>query len=472
MPDPMTPLALLPLGAYLAWLAWTAVRVRAAPGEEGYLLAGRTLTLPAFVATTVSTWYGGILGVAEYGYRHGLSTWLVFGVPYYLYAVLFALFLARRARTARVLTVPDRLRERYGPGVALLGSAVVFVMTAPAAYVLALGVLLEHATGLPLAAAVILGTLASLAYVWRGGFRGVVRTDGVQFLLMYGGFALLLGAAVLRFGGPGWLLPRLPETHLAPTGGLPVLAVAAWYGIASATLVEPALYQRCFAARDPAVARRGLLLSVACWAVFDLLTTATALYARAALPGLDDPGGPGATSAHLALAALVLPPLLQGVLITGLLATVMSTVDSYAFIAAVTFGRDLAWRLRGSRGDPGTWSRWGLVATGVVAVGLALWRESIVGLWHDLGSVGTPMLLFPLALSFGTRPVSARWILASMVAGGLVAGGWVAADHVLGDPPWGIPAIFPGLLAAALLAGVARARGRGGEEPATTAQAQ
>ena len=55
-------------------------------GAVEYLVAGRRLTLPAFVATLVSTWYGGILGVGEYAWRHGLSNWLVFGVPYYLYA--------------------------------------------------------------------------------------------------------------------------------------------------------------------------------------------------------------------------------------------------------------------------------------------------------------------------------------------------------------------------------------------------
>ena len=47
-----------------------------------YLLAGRTLTLPAFVATLVSTWYGGVLGVGEYSYLHGLSNWIVLGCPY------------------------------------------------------------------------------------------------------------------------------------------------------------------------------------------------------------------------------------------------------------------------------------------------------------------------------------------------------------------------------------------------------
>ncbi|UCE25140.1 MAG: hypothetical protein JSU74_03570, partial [Candidatus Zixiibacteriota bacterium] len=41
------------------------------------IVGGRVLTLPAFVASLVSTWYGGILGVGEYSYLYGLSNWLV-----------------------------------------------------------------------------------------------------------------------------------------------------------------------------------------------------------------------------------------------------------------------------------------------------------------------------------------------------------------------------------------------------------
>ena len=67
-----------------------------------YLVAGRRVTLPAFVATLVATWYGGILGVGEYSWRYGLSNWLVFGVPYYVGALLFAWVFARRARTAEL----------------------------------------------------------------------------------------------------------------------------------------------------------------------------------------------------------------------------------------------------------------------------------------------------------------------------------------------------------------------------------
>ncbi len=436
------------IAVYAAFLVYVVLRLfrPARGGEKEYLLAGRSLTLPAFVATTVSSWYGGILGVGEYSYNYGLSNWLVFGVPYYLYALVFALLLARRARRSPALTVPDQLRARYGPAVALLGSAVLFVMTAPAAYMLALGTLIRHITGIPLTTALIVGTAFSLAYVFRGGLRGVVLTDKIQFALMFLGFAVILPTAVIKLGGFGWLRANLPAEHLSATGGQGFQAIAVWYFIASATLVEPAFYQRCFAAKDESTARRGLLVSILFWIVFDFLTTSTGLYARAALPGLAEAGGLGAQGSYPALAEQILPPAAASLFMVGLLATVMSTIDSYAFLAAVTFGRDILWRLRGSQGDSNRFSRLGIWVTGFVSIALALWRESIVGLWHDLGSVGTPVLLFPLALSFTTRRPRPRWILAGMILSGSVSLAWVLVERSAGSYPLGVRPIFPGLV--------------------------
>src|SRR5512144_1801055 len=127
---------------YFAFLAavWMQ-RVGTTSSALDYLVAGRKVTLPAFVATLVATWYGGILGVGEYSWRYGVSNWLVFGVPYYIGALLFAWLFARRARQAALFTIPDLLERHYGRGPALFGAFTVFVTSTPAAYVLMLGTL-------------------------------------------------------------------------------------------------------------------------------------------------------------------------------------------------------------------------------------------------------------------------------------------------------------------------------------------
>jgi SSS family solute:Na+ symporter len=121
------------IAAYSIALAVVWVRgFGARPSAEDYLVAGRRVTLPAFVASLVATWYGGILGVGEYTWRYGVANWLVFGAPYYLGALLFALFLARRARESELLSLPDLLERAYGRGAAVVGAGAVFVNAAPA----------------------------------------------------------------------------------------------------------------------------------------------------------------------------------------------------------------------------------------------------------------------------------------------------------------------------------------------------
>ena len=167
-------------------------RLRKDSSASQLIVGGRMLTLPAFVASLVSTWYGGILGVGEYSFRFGLSTWLVFGVPYYLAAFLFAMFLAERARRSEVLTIPDRLAQAYDTKTAVAGSVIIYLMTVPAAYVLMIGVLCQYLFGWPMWTGIIGGTMFSIVYVYFGGFRSVVRTDLFQFSLMFVGFLVLL----------------------------------------------------------------------------------------------------------------------------------------------------------------------------------------------------------------------------------------------------------------------------------------
>jgi SSS family solute:Na+ symporter len=432
---------------YVLFLLYVILRLFRRPARDAadYIVAGRRLTLPAFVATLVTTWYGGILGVGEYTWSYGISSWLVFGIPYYIYAALFAVLLAGRARRSRVLTVPDQLERHYGRPVALVGASVLFVMTVPAAYVLMLGVLVQFATGWPLWVGVVLGTLFSVGYVFRGGLRAIVSTDMVQFVLMFLAFMVLVPVCVEKYGGWSYLRESLPTGHLTWDGERGWQAVAVWYVIAMATLVEPAFYQRCFAARTERTARAGIGIAILFWIVFDFLTTTAGLYARALLPELTDP-----VTAFPALAATALTPFWQGVFLVGLLATIMSTVDSYAFISAVTVGRDIVQRWRAPKEGPGAGDeatlpaiRWSLLLTAVLSVALALWAGSVVRIWHDLGSIGTPMLLLPLALSYTSISLSGRTVLLAMVLAGGVSMVWLAAGA--GKPFLGVEAIFPGL---------------------------
>lgn len=433
------------VAAYFAVLAaiW-ARRFRAPAAVDDYFVAGRAVTLPAFVATLVTSWYGGILGVGEYAWRYGVANWVVFGVPYYVGALLFALLFAKRAREARLYTIPDLLERAYGRGPALVGAAAVFVTSAPAAYVLMLGTLFAAMFGAPLVPCVIAAAVLSVFYVGRGGLRTVILTDRIQFVLMYGGFAVLLAALFARHGGAAFLAAHVPASHWQWHGGNAPGAIFVWYVIALSTLVDPGFWQRAYAARDPRVAKRGVLWSIAFWMVFDLMTTAAGLYARALLPDLADP-----VFAFPELARLALPPVALGLFFVGMTATVMSTIDSYAFIAATTVARDIVWRLRG--GDESRLphlARVGLWIATAFACALALSSPSVIALWHGIGSVVTPVLLLPVALALSGRGrLGPRRTVALMLLPGAVSLGWVLAKSFAWTPgyPFGLEPIYAGL---------------------------
>ena len=408
------------------------------------ILGGRMLTLPAFVASLVSTWYGGILGVSEYSYRYGLSNWLVFGLPYYLAAFLFAVFLAKKARQSEALTIPDRLAEAYGDRTAAVGALVIFVMTVPAAYVLMLGTIAEQLFGWPFWVGVVLGTILSGVYLYMGGFRSVVRTDILQFVSMFLGFGILVGVLMWRYGGLEFIAERVPATHLTWNGGRSGWDVAVWYVIALSTLIEPCFFQRCYAARTEKIARNGILISILCWALFDFMTTSCGLYARALLPDLADP-----VAAFPVLGAQELPPGLFGVFLLAMLATVMSTVDSYAFIAAATFGNDIMRRFGLIGADRVTrFTHIGLVIAMALAVVLALAFRSVIDIWYLFGSIGTPALLVPVFTAFvGNRRLPPKWALTSVVVSGGVSLVWAMSTYFgsSGEYWFGWRPIFPGL---------------------------
>jgi SSS family solute:Na+ symporter len=397
----------------------------------------------------VSTWYGGILGVGEYSYLYGVSNWLVFGVPYYLWALVFALFLAKKARRTHYISLPDHLGQAYGRGPGLVGAAVVFIMTVPAAYVLMLGDFGRMLLGWPLWVGAAVGAGLSIIYLFIGGFRSAIRADLLQFVCMFGGFSLILPFAINEFGGWSFLKAQLPATHLTASGGNSWWFIISWYFIATATLVEPAFYQRCYAAKDEKTARRGIFWSIGFWILFDFMTTTTGLYARAAMQSLESP-----IMSYPELAARVLPVGILGLFFVGLIATVVSTVDSYMFLSAIALGRDVMSRAR-TMTDQGirTSTRWALLASAALAVFLAVGAQSVIGIWKTVGSVGVPILLLPVLATFlHNRPrLSQQFVILWMALPGLASLAWVIINVTTGSYPFKLEPIFPGLLISVLL---------------------
>lgn len=444
---------ILVIGYFAAVLLIGFLFTRKHADTTEFLVAGRTLTLPVFVMTLVSTWYGGILGVGEFSYLYGISNWVVQGVPYYFFAFLFAFLLARRIRASALLTIPDQLHHAYDKKTALLGAFLTFLLMTPAPYILMLGVLLQLLTGWALAPCIVTGTLATTAYLFFGGFRSDVRTDVFEFLLMFMGFAIILPYAYVRFGGWEFIQSNVPPLHLTWNGGNPVQFVVVWFFIALWTLVDPSFYQRCAAAKSGEVAQKGILVSIGFWFLFDAMTATAGLYARAALPRLPRP-----VMAFPMLAELTLPPVAKGLFYIGMLATIMSTLNTLAFVSAAAIGRDLMWRWKQSpESYVPRYTRVGLVLTAVLSIALALAIPSVITLWYTIGTVIVPGLLVPLVSSYFDRTrVPAPFGFAAMVSGWLTSSVWLwlGWSQHLGSSdryPLGIEPMFPGVAVSILV---------------------
>ncbi len=439
------------IALYLAVLLWLGLRGRHQVGSvTDLILDGRRLTLPALAMSLVSTWYGGILGVGEYSYNYGISNWLVLGVPYYVAALLFAWLVSKKARELQLVTIPGRLAQVYDNKTALAGAVIVFIISVPAAYILMLGVLGTQLFGWPVWVGIILGAAFSLIYVSFGAFRAVVITDRLQFAVMFAGFIVMFVNLVSQFGGWEFLKANLPASQFTWHGGNSGWYIISWYFIALQTLIDPAFHQRCYAAKSGGVAFQGILVSVLCWMIFDFLTTACGLYARAILPELSN-----AAESYPALAQKVLPTGILGLFSVTMLSIIMGTVDSYSFLAASTFGHDIIPRLKKATDRQIVkLTQLGLFVSACLSIVGASFCRSAVDIWYAFGSIATPALLIPLVSSFvSQRRLPSKYALLSILISGLASLAWYISKFfsAKGEFWLGLQPIFPGLLVSILI---------------------
>ncbi len=389
--------------------------------EESFLdllLMGRQLTLPLFVATLVATWYGGIFGVTAIAFKKGIYNFLTQGIFWYVAYIIFAFFLVKRIKASNAVTLPEMIGQMFGKKAAKLSAIFNFFNLVPIAYAISLGLFIQGIFGGNLSIGIILGVLFVLIYSLYGGFRAIVFSDLIQFFVMCLGVLLVVVFSVGQFGGISFLRSNLPETHFSWFGGGTFFSTLIWGFIALSTLVDPNFYQRCFAAKSTKVARRGILISTGVWLVFDICTTAGAMYARAVIPEAK----PG--TAYLIYAVQVLPPGLRGFILAGILATILSTLDSYIFTAGTTISYDLLpkkWRLGGIIKH-----HLGVVFVGVIAVLMSfMFKGDIKAVWKTLGSYSAACLLLPVM--FGQifpKKISDNQFVFSCLLGVLVITVW------------------------------------------------
>ncbi len=355
-----------------------------------YILMGRTLTLPLFVATLVATWYGGILGVTRIAYESGIYNFVTQGLFWYITYIIMAFFFVKKIREQNVITLPELVERLFGKRAARVAAVFNFINVIPVAYTISLGIFLQAMFGGNLYYYTCVGTVIAIIYSSLSGFRSIVYSEVIQFVVMCSSVALVLLVSIYTFGGWSYLTANLPPSHFSFTGGHGIAATVVWGFIALSTLVDPNFYQRILAAKNAAVARNGILISTVIWCLFDICTTFGAMYARAHMPGLDP------NQAYMIYALDLLPHGLRGFFLAGVLATILSTLDSYLFVAGNTIAYDLLPRVRSKK----TMHTLSLIAVGAMSFALSFFFEGNIRVaWKTMGSYFAGSLLLPICYS-------------------------------------------------------------------------
>ena len=417
---------------------------------NSFLFAGRRLTIPALVATLVSTWYGGILEVGRFTYENGIVTWIIFGLFYYIAALLFDKNIAPKIIESDIPTIPELFLQSYGKIPALIAVFCLILLSTPAPYLKILAILLDFLWDIPVFWALVLGAFLSIVYAVSGGFSAIVRTDKLQFILMFFGFAILLSSAFSQYGGISFLTANTPEFAFSIPGNFSWTFIFVWGFISLITFIDPGFYQRSFAGRSLQTVQKGMLISVLFWIIFDAMTIVSGLYALAIIPTVE-------VSPYLDLANILLPPFAKGLFLVSLFAIVMSTVDSLTFISAITIGRDLPTILGLKLTDNQTiqLTRAGLGITGIFSICLALYFENAMDIWYLAGSFVVPSLLIPLMA--GLYRINLKHVVFIMILPIIASAFWYVhgISHPSSDgyPGYilGLDPMYPGVILSAIL---------------------
>ena len=443
------------IGAYvfiLIYIGFNRTKTSRSSSEE-YLLMGRRLSLPGFVASLVATWYGGILGLGENTYLYGIQTWFILALPYYVFGLIFAFFIAERISLEKFISIPDHFHNYYGHTAGIISALLILVIASPAPYILSLSILLQTFTDISFSWSLILSLIISLSYIWSGGFKSIIRTDIFQFILMYSGFVIILIFCWKEYGSPIELIGKLPQTFLDPLGGMKPQYILVWFFIAMWTFVDPGFYQRCSAVKAPGDAKKGVLISVFFWFIFDTLTITTGLYAKVAME-ISSP-----LYTFPLLGSQILPPIFFGLFLVAILSTIMSTVDSLGFISAITFGRDIMWRIKtspivknhGKVLESTHFVQQGLFVMGFLALLLAITIPSVVQLWYVTGSIIVPGILIPFLVTFHNKSNLPKNIIQLMVLPVMVGIMWFIMGKITGGYPLDLEPFYPGLLTSLII---------------------
>ena len=464
-----TPL-LITFGIYLLAMVGIGIAAwRSTRNLDDYILGGRSLggyvTALSAGASDMSGWL--LMGLPGALYLTGVSeAWIAIGLcigAWCNWRFVAGPLRVYTERTDNALTLPDYFTSRFssdgfasnGRLLRIVSALVILVFFAIycASGIVAGARLFESVFGLPYAQALWWGAAATILYTLIGGFLAVSWTDTVQATLMI--FALLLTPVIvmLNVGGPGETLRVIEQVDPARlqwigAGGLVAVVSSLAWGLGY--FGQPHILARFMAADSLAVipqARRiGMTWMVLCL-LGAILVGLAGIAWSAQHPQLAGALVENPERVFIVLAEALFNPWIAGVLLSAILAAVMSTLSCqllvcssaltedfyHGFIRPHAGERELVWIGRAT-----------VLAVALLAIFIARDPDSrVLGLvsyaWAGFGAAFGPVVLFSL---FWGR-MTGIGALAGMVAGALTVVLWKHTGSALYE-------IVPGFIAGSI----------------------
>jgi SSS family solute:Na+ symporter len=337
-----TMMVLVGIGAYLLVLLGIGLGSRRKIlGVESFCLADRRGGLLPITASLLATVIGGssTIGMAGRGHAWGLvgAWWLLVGT---VGLILLALFFARRVRETGLVTLPELMEKQYSSGVKLVASVLIVWawLGIIGGQIAAAGKVLHSV--LPGDSSLYMAAAAGvfILYTLIGGQVSVIRTDLLQAAILICSIPVCALISLHNVGGFAELQRQLPADHLR----FPVNDDFSWgqllewlFLIGSAYLVGPDIFSRLLCSRNVQVAQRSAFFAALAMIPFALFIVLIGMSARVIAPAIP------AEEAFPFVIRTLLPTGVDALVMTALLAAIMSSADTVLLTAGTIFSIDI-----------------------------------------------------------------------------------------------------------------------------------
>ncbi len=350
------------LGIFLAYmLAMLGVGyffMRKNSDQEDYYVGGRNIGSWHIGLSVVATDVGGgfSIGLGGLGFAMGISgSWMLFTglIGAWLAAVILIPRVKSDSAFSKFFTFPQIIGHLYNSAAAKVAAVICFLgyLGFTSSQLLA-GAKLASGTfdGFSLHAALMVMGAVAVIYTVMGGLKAVIYTDTIQWVILMLGL-MFIGIPISYTYVGGWKeINRVLPPEFFSFSNLTWQDLANWsITIIPIWFVGMTLYQRIFAARDEASAKKAWFIAgLFEWPIMAMLGVTLGLLSRVAVEQGAIEGFTVAMDPEMGLPVLlktILPVGILGLMMSAYFSAILSTADSCLMAASGNLTTDLLDRI-------------------------------------------------------------------------------------------------------------------------------